>query len=219
MQSASKHEQGSQQVKDEKESQQAKEKPESQPTEAEQIVKPETEVSEPAAKKAKVQYGLAKFFKPEAREYKPVVLEVPKVGRPPKMTEALKETLEKAQIAEKEKVEMLSSLKEINRDEALRNASLGGLVKAEKRRMSGSSHEPLGGVSGGEKSNRRALGQKSKKTELSAPAKASIAKDIYEMEESFASENELLRWAKAKYGLEKATLRRILDKKHECEAS
>ena len=52
------------------------------------------EVSEPPSKKAKVQYGLAKWFKPEVKDHKPVVLEPQRsVGRPktemPVLTEAL----------------------------------------------------------------------------------------------------------------------------------
>jgi hypothetical protein len=164
------------------------------------------EVSEPPSKKAKVQYGLAKWFKPEVKDHKPVVLEPQRtVGRPktemPVMTEALKQAYALAQEAEAEKHQLLKFLRDVGKEEQAQSGAYGVLSQAESNKRRRSSDEPRRGVVGGEKSNRKSLGQTPKRADLPAATRLSIAQDMQKRCAEVSSESEVLAWAMKKYGL------------------
>ena len=179
---------------------------------AEEIKAEPEEDSEPPTKKAKVQYGLAKWFKPEVKDHQPVVLEPKKgAGRPrtemPVMTEALKKAYAQAQEAEAEKKPLVEFLRGIAKEEQAQSGAYGVLGREGPNKKRRSSGEQLRGVLGGESSNRRSLGQTPMRNGLPAATKCSIGQDIQKRCVEFSSEADVLNWAKKKYGLRRATLK------------
>ena len=171
----------------------------------------EQQLEEPPAKRAKVQvqYGIGKWFKPEAKDYKPVVLDQCN-GRPnTEMTEALKKAYEKAKEADYERWQVCNFLRQQGHSEAKQTGASSEMLG--KRRGSAE----FRGTAGGMRSNRRLPGQAPLKKELPAAAKLSIAEDMAKHLPECASLDELYKWAEKKYGLKKATVKKVFQNKDE----
>jgi hypothetical protein len=141
------------------------------------------------------------------------LLDEDNMGRPRvEITEELRKAFDKAKEAEFERQQILSFLRKQSQDQQ-QFQKAGQARKFSLRKRSGEIE--YRGTAGGQKSNRKLPGQASKRRDLPAATKLSIAEDMAEHMSEFSSQSALPNWAKKKYSLSRSSLKKIFEKREQ----